>query len=113
MAQDLQEGLTEDPDFMTLIFELFTLARRHPDIAVEYADLMRRTREHVAAILAAAQSKGIVVLHASPEAVTEVIFSLGDGFALRMLARARSRLLGVAVGRDGVRAGPDNRLTHL
>lgn len=86
LAQELQEGLTDDPDFMTLIFELFTLARRHPDIAVEYADLMRRTREHVAAILAAAQAKGTVVLHASPEAVTEVIFSLGDGFALRMLA---------------------------
>ena len=34
----------------------------HPEIAVEYADLMRRTREHVARMLAVAQSEGIVEL---------------------------------------------------
>ena len=86
MAQDLQQGLTEDPDFVTLIFELFTLGRRHPDIAVEYAGLMRRTREHVSGILREAESKGVVRLSASPEAVTEVLFSIGDGFALRILS---------------------------
>jgi AcrR family transcriptional regulator len=86
MAQDLQQGLAEDPDFYTLIFELFTLGRRHPDIAVEYAGLMRRTREQVAGILQAAEAAGIVHLGASPEAVTEVLFSIADGFALRILS---------------------------
>jgi len=86
MAQDLQQGLTDDPDFVTLIFELFTLGRRHPDIAVEYADLMRRTRDKVSGILRDAESKGVVRLNASPEAVTEVLFSIGDGFALRILS---------------------------
>jgi AcrR family transcriptional regulator len=86
MAQDLQQGLAEDPDFYTLIFELFTLGRRHPDIAVEYAGLMRRTREQVAGILQAAEAAGIVHLSASPEAVTEVLFSVADGFALRILS---------------------------
>jgi AcrR family transcriptional regulator len=86
MAQDLQQGLTEDPDFYTLIFEMFTLGRRHPDIAVEYAGLMRRTREQVAGILQAAHASGIVHLSASPEAVTEVLFSIADGFALRILS---------------------------
>ena len=46
---------------------------------------MRRTREHVAGMLAAAQREGVLRLHAEPEAVAEVLFSLGDGFALRML----------------------------
>ena len=86
MAQNLQETVREDPDFVTLVFELFTLSRRNSDIAVEYAELMRRTREQVAGMLAAAQREGILRLHAEPEAVAEILFSLGDGFALRMLA---------------------------
>jgi AcrR family transcriptional regulator len=86
MAQNLQETVREDPDFVTLVFELFTLSRRNSDIAVEYAELMRRTREQVAGMLAAAQREGILCLHAEPEAVAEILFSLGDGFALRMLA---------------------------
>jgi AcrR family transcriptional regulator len=86
MAQNLQETVREDPDFVTLVFELFTLSRRNEDIAVEYAELMRRTREQVAGMLADAQLQGILRLHAEPEAVAEVLFSLGDGLALRMLA---------------------------
>jgi AcrR family transcriptional regulator len=85
MAQNLTETVREDPDFVTLVFELFTLSRRNADIALEYAELMRRTREQVAAMLAAAQAEGILHLHAQPEAVAEILFSLGDGLALRML----------------------------
>ena len=85
MAQNLQETVREDPDFVTLVFELFTLSRRNADIAVEYAELMRRTREQVADMLAIAQREGVVRLHAEPDAVAEILFSLGDGFALRML----------------------------
>jgi AcrR family transcriptional regulator len=86
MAQNLQETVHEDPDFVTLVFELFTLSRRNADIAAEYAGLMRRTREQVAAMLAGAQREGILHLHAEPEAIAEILFSLADGFALRMLA---------------------------
>ncbi len=85
MAQSLHETVSEDPDFVTLVFELFTLSRRNADIAAEYAGLMRSTREHVAGMLAAAQREGVVRLHAEPDAVAEVLFSIGDGFALRML----------------------------
>jgi len=86
MAEDLQEGLSDDPDFTTLIFEMFTLARRNEDVAAEFADLLRRTREIVAGILTDAQDRGIVNLSASPEAVSDVLFSLADGFALRILS---------------------------
>jgi AcrR family transcriptional regulator len=85
MAQSLHETVSEDPDIVTLVFELFTLSRRNADIAVEYAGLMRSTREQVAGMLAAAQSEGVLALHAEPDAIAEVLFSLGDGFALRML----------------------------
>jgi hypothetical protein len=36
-------------------------------------------------MLAAAQREGVLRLHAEPDAVAEVLFSIGDGFALRML----------------------------
>ncbi len=86
MAQNLQETVREDPDFVTLVFELFTLSRRNVEIAAEYGGLMRRTRDQVAGMLASAQREGVLRLHAEPEAVAEILFSLGDGFALRMLA---------------------------
>src|SRR6478752_10738401 len=86
MAQSLQETVRDDPEFVTLAFELFTLARRNEDIAQEYTELLRRTREQLAGMLAAAEKEGIVRLHAEPEAVAEILFSLADGFALRMLS---------------------------
>ncbi len=105
MAQNLQETVHEDPEFVTLVFELFTLSRRNEDIAVEYAGLMRRTREQVAAMLAAAQREGILRLHAEPEAIAEILFSLGDGFALRMLAEPeRDFTATVQAGITAVRA---------
>ena len=85
MAQNLQETVREDPDFVTLMFELFTLSRRNKDIAIEYAELMRRTRGQVAEMLAIAQREGVVRLHAEPDTVAEILFALADGFALRML----------------------------
>jgi AcrR family transcriptional regulator len=85
MAENLQQVVREDPDFVTLMFELFTLARRNDEIAVEYAQLIRRTRDQVADMLATAQREGVVRLHAEPDSVAEVLFALGDGFALRML----------------------------
>lgn len=85
LAQNLQETVREDPDLVTLAFELFTLSRRNEDIAKEYAALIRRTREQVAGMLASAQSDGVLALHAEPQAIAEILFSIADGFALRML----------------------------
>jgi AcrR family transcriptional regulator len=86
MAEDLQRTIKEDPDFLTLLFELFTLSRRNEEIAAEYAGLVRQTRARVASLLAAAQEEGVLRLHADPEAVADILFSLADGFALRMLS---------------------------
>jgi AcrR family transcriptional regulator len=81
----LEAMLRDDTEFLTLAFEVFTLSRRNPDIAAEYQQLVRRTREQVAAVLAAKQAAGILTLHGDPEAIAEIIFGLGDGLALRLL----------------------------
>lgn len=86
MAQNLQETVHDEPEVVTLVFELFTLSRRNEDIAAEYGGLMRRMRDQVAGMLSAAQREGILHLHADPEAIAEILFSLADGVALRMLA---------------------------
>ncbi len=85
MVQSLQENMREDPEFLTLLFELFTLSRRNADIAREYKGLLRRTREQLAGMLAAADAEGILQLHAEPEAVADILFAIGDGLVLRML----------------------------
>jgi AcrR family transcriptional regulator len=105
MAQNLQQTIREDPEFLTLAFELFTLSRRNEEIAVEYAALMRRTREQVAEMLDAAQRDGVLHLHAEPEAIAEILFSLGDGFALRMLSEPdRDFTATIGAGITSVRA---------
>jgi len=86
LVLSLEELVRDEPEFFTVVFELFTISRRNDEIAAEFAELMRRTREHVAALLAAKQAEGVLTLSAEPEAVADVLFSLGDGVAMRMLA---------------------------
>lgn len=82
----LEELVREESEFFTVIFEVFTLSRRNAEIAVEFAELMRRTREHVAGVLAAKQADGILTLSAEPGVIADLLFALGDGIAMRMLA---------------------------
>jgi AcrR family transcriptional regulator len=105
MVQNLQETVREDPEFLTLVFELFTLSQRNEDIAAEYAALIRRTREQVAGLLDAAQREGVLHLHAEPEAIAEILFSMADGFALRMLSEPdRDFSASIEAGITAVRA---------
>ncbi len=86
MEQNLRATIADDPDYVLLVFELFTLSRRNPDIAAEYDELLRRSRVRLAEMLELGQREGILRLHAQPEAVAETLFALADGFALRMLS---------------------------
>ena len=85
LRSTLEAMLRDDTEFLTLSFEVFTLSRRNPEIAAEYLELVRRTREQVAAVLAAKQDEGVLTLHGEPEAIAEIIFGIGDGLALRLL----------------------------
>ena len=86
LVAGLEDIVRNDPGFVTLIFELFVLSRRHEDVAIEFGELLSRLREQVAGVLRAKQAQGVLALAAAPEAVADVIFSLGDGLMLRMLA---------------------------
>jgi len=85
LVDSLRRFVKEEPEFITVVFELFTLSRRNDEIAVEFAELLRRTREHVAGLLARKQEEGALHLRADPLAVADVLFSLADGLCMRML----------------------------
>jgi AcrR family transcriptional regulator len=85
LVASLKRFVTDEPEFITVVFELFTLSRRNEDIAAEFAELLRRLREHVAELLARKQDEGALHLRAEPEAVADVLFSLADGVSMRML----------------------------
>ena len=86
LVAELTELVDREPDFITIIFELFTLGRRNEDIAAEFAELMRRTRDQLADLLAAKRDEGVLQLAADPAAIADVLFAIADGFALRMVA---------------------------
>jgi AcrR family transcriptional regulator len=86
LVASLKGLVRDDPEFIVVVFELFTLARRNEEIAAEFAETLRRTRAHVAGLLEVKQNEGAVTLRAAPLAVAEVLFAMADGIALRMLA---------------------------
>ena len=89
LVASLEDVVRNEPGFVTLLFELFVLSRRHEDVAAEFSELLSRPREQVAALLRAKEADGVLHLTAEPAAVVDVLFSLADGIWLRMLAEER------------------------
>lgn len=85
LLAELQEIVSSDPDLLTLLFELFTLGRRNPELAVEYAELQRRTRDQLASVLERKRDEGVLRLAAHPKDVADVLFAIADGMAMRMV----------------------------
>ena len=86
LVDSLKRFVSDEPEFIVLVFELFTLSRRNEEIAVEFAELLRRTRDQLADLLGRKQSEGALRLRAEPGAVADVLFALADGICMRMLS---------------------------
>jgi AcrR family transcriptional regulator len=86
LVSGLQELIRESPEYYTLVFELYVLSRRHPDIAEELAELLSRTREQTAAVLRIKQEEGVISPAVAVDAVADLLLALGDGVAMRLLA---------------------------
>jgi AcrR family transcriptional regulator len=86
LVESLKRFVSEEPEFVSLLFEVFTLSRRNEEIAIEFAALLRRTREQLAELLARKQAEGALRLRAEPGAVADVLFALADGICMRMLS---------------------------
>ena len=86
LVATLKDTVKGEPEFIPLVFELFTLSRRNEELAAEYADLVRRTRDHLAGLLRAKEEEGVLRLAAEPDALADLLFGMADGIAMRMLA---------------------------
>jgi AcrR family transcriptional regulator len=110
LIEQLQEIVERDPDLLTLLFELFTGGRRNAELAAEYAELQRRTRDQLAAVLVEKREEGVLHLAAAPEAVADVLFSIADGMAMRMVTEpGRDWSAAIAAGLGALRPLLDTR----
>jgi AcrR family transcriptional regulator len=99
LVHSLKDTIENEPAFFLLLFELFSAGRRNPDIRHEVGQLFERTRSHVAEVLRAKESEGVLNLRYDAEAIVSYLFAVGDGFALQALSdRGRDNSAALAAG---------------
>ena len=86
LVANLEDSIQNDPGFWVLLFDLFTAGRRNPEIQREVGELFNRTRDHVVEIFEAKQRDGALKLRFDANSVVGLLFALGDGIALQVLA---------------------------
>ncbi len=86
LVASLTDMIENDPGFFLLLYELFSAGRRNPDIQHEVGQLFERTRSHVAEVLRAKESEGVISLRFDAEAIVSYLFALADGLALQVLS---------------------------
>jgi AcrR family transcriptional regulator len=86
LLASLTDMIENEPGFFLLLYELFSAGRRNPDIQREVGQLFERTRSHVAAVLRAKESEGVISLRHDADAIVSYLFAVGDGFALQALS---------------------------
>ena len=110
LLAELRELVDRDPDILTLVFELFTVGRRNPELAAEFTQLVSRTRDQLARLLEGKRDEGVLQLAADPSAIADVLFSIADGLALRMVAEPeRDWSPAIAAGVQAIRPLLDAR----
>jgi AcrR family transcriptional regulator len=86
LVRQVRAFVAEDPGAQALLYEMFSASRSNEEIRSELAALWRRQRAHVADTLREKEREGVIKLRGDAEAVVSVLFALGDGFELQLLA---------------------------
>lgn len=86
LVTSLESFVLEEPDTQAVVYEMFSAARHSEEIRSELAELYRRWRAHMAAALEDKTKEGIVQLVAAPESVASMLFALGDGMGMQLMA---------------------------
>jgi AcrR family transcriptional regulator len=82
----LEEFLEDDAGGQAVIYEMLSASRHSEEIRSELAELYRQWRERLAGWLRTKEREGVIRLQADAEAVASILFSLGDGFGIQVLA---------------------------
>jgi AcrR family transcriptional regulator len=86
LVRQVRDFVAEDPGAQALLYEMFSASRSNEEIRSELAALWRRQRSIVADALRDKEREGVIALRGEAEAVVSVLFALGDGFELQLLA---------------------------
>jgi AcrR family transcriptional regulator len=86
LVREVREFVAEDPGAQALLYEMFSASRSNDEIRAELAALWRRQRALVADALRDKEREGVIELRGDAEAVVSVLFALGDGIELQLLA---------------------------
>jgi len=86
LVASLNDLIDNEPEYFTLLFELFTAGRRNPEIRQEVGQLFDRTRNRVAEVLLAKEREGVLSLRGDAAAMTSFLLAVGDGYALQALS---------------------------
>ncbi|MDO9409217.1 TetR/AcrR family transcriptional regulator [Patulibacter sp.] len=85
-VRSLQATVKHEPEYVSMLLELYTLAQRNPEIADELSSLMQGMSDALAQRSRRLEADGVIRLAASPEVVADVMLGFGYGMALRLLA---------------------------
>jgi AcrR family transcriptional regulator len=86
LVRQVRDFVAEDPGAQALLYEMFSASRSNEEIRSELAELWRRQRGIVADALRDKEREGVIKMRGDAEAVVSVLFALGDGFELQLLA---------------------------
>jgi AcrR family transcriptional regulator len=105
------EFIEDQAGGQAVIYEMLSASRHSEEIRSELAELYRQSRERLAGWLRVKERDGVIRLQAEPEAVASILFSLGDGFGIQVLAdpdrdQGAAFELGVATARRLLGATP-------
>lgn len=85
-VRSLQATVKHEPEFVTMLLELYTLAQRNPEIADELAGMMQGMSEGIANRSRELEAQGVIEIVADAATVADVMLGFGYGMALRLLA---------------------------
>jgi AcrR family transcriptional regulator len=80
------EFIEDQAGGQAVIYEMLSASRHSEEIRSELAELYRQSRERLAGWLRVKERDGVIRLHAEPEPVASILFSLGDGFGIQVLS---------------------------
>jgi AcrR family transcriptional regulator len=85
LVQSLRAFVAEEAP-QAVLYEMISASRHSEEIRTELAELYVRWREHLADVLRSKQRDGVVRFEADAEAVASMLFALGDGLGMQLMA---------------------------
>jgi AcrR family transcriptional regulator len=85
LVQSLRAFVAEDAP-QAVLYEMISASRHSEEIRAELGELYVRWRDHLADVLRTKEQEGVVHLEADAESVASILFALGDGLGMQLMA---------------------------